>query len=253
VKRLGREPSLRGLCSALIALLLGGAFLAVPAFASPGNGNNCGGPDTGAPGQGGDHTPCEPTTLPPTSPPATSPPATSPPATSPPVTTPTVPGAPPVPGSPDEPPVIPGALPVEVAGEQITIQEISNVLRRAFVAGEAVRLAGTAPAGCEATLHVDGAALGPIAATAAGAFDIGVDTGDLPAGRHVAEVFCSNPATRLMRTVFWVAAPQSSSNLFFVALGSLLVIYAIGWVGLRTLAGSSLVTSAATVGRTPRP
>ncbi len=144
----------------------------------------------------------------------------------------------------------------EVAGvavQQITFEEISNVLRRAFVAGESVRLTGTAPAGCDATLQVDGTALGPIEATAAGVFDLNVETSELPAGRHIAEVFCSNPATRLLRTVFWVAAPQSSSNLFFVALGSLLVIYAIGWAGLRTLAGSSLVTAAASTRRTARP
>jgi len=140
-----------------------------------------------------------------------------------------------------------------VVEQTVAINEISNVLRRAFVAGESVHLAGTVPGGCDATLHLDGSAIGPVDATAAGVFSLDVVTSELPAGRHVAEVFCDNPSTRLSRTVFWVAAPQSSSNLFFVALGSLLVIYAIGWVGLRTLAGPTLVTSAASLRAGARP
>jgi hypothetical protein len=130
----------------------------------------------------------------------------------------------------------------------VEIREISNVLRRAFVAGEFVHLAGRTPATCAAPkLHVDGRVLGPVETSSDGTFDVGVVTRDLSVGRHVAEVFCTNPVARLMRTSFWVAAPQSSSNIFFVVLVSLFMVYAIGWVGLRTLAGPSLAKNASAV------
>jgi iron complex outermembrane receptor protein len=48
-----------------------------------------------------------------------------------------------------------------------------------------------------------------------------------------------------VRKTFWVAAPISSSNILFVALASLLVLFAIGWVALRTLAGTSALAGTA--------
>jgi hypothetical protein len=146
-----------------------------------------------------------------------------------------------VPGTPTLPniPVIvpPVTTRVEAA---ITIREISDVVRRAFVAGEAVRLAGRAPASCLPTLHLDGKVTGPIDTQRDGTFDVGFATRDLAAGRHIAEVVCTNPAALLLRKTFWVAAPQSSSNVFAIVLVSLLVVYAIGWVGLRTVAGMTI-------------
>ncbi len=148
------------------------------------------------------------------------------------------------------PPVIPPAAPAAQVEAVIEIREISNVLRRAFVAGEAVHVIGNAPAGCSApALHIDGRLVGLVEPTSNGSFDIPIVTRDLAAGRHTAEVFCTTPAARLMRTAFWVAAPQSSSNLFFVIVVSLLVIYAIGWVALRTIAGGWLGARVPTVRR----
>jgi hypothetical protein len=219
-----------------------GALLALPAFADGnGAGNHCNGNDTGAPGQGGNHLPCDtpPATLPP--PPAPAPPA--PPAADPPVPVP-VPGA--TPGVPVVlPPDItpPPVVVTEVKGE-VAVQLISNTLRRAFVAGEGLHLAGDAPGGCDPRLRVDGKAVGPIAVGSGGGFDLDVPTSDLAAGRHVAEVFCSTSSATLRRTVFWVAAPQSSSNLFVVGLTSLLVLCALAWVCLRSLAGSTVTASA---------
>jgi hypothetical protein len=155
-----------------------------------------------------------------------------------------VPGAPPavvIPGAPNTPdtPVVILATGAQVRGA-IAIREISNVVRRAFVAGEAVRVAGRAPAGCLPKLHLDGKLIGAIATERDGSFDLEFATRDLAAGNHVAEVFCTSPAALLLRKIFWVAAPQSSSNVFAIVLVSLLVVYAICWVGLRTLAGTSV-------------
>ncbi len=157
----------------------------------------------------------------------------------PPVTPP--PGASPVVAGPDaprqNPPVVTPAT-VEVK-RAIAIRAISSIVRRAFVAGEAIRVAGSAPADCLPKLRLDGALTGKVATQSDGSFDLGVETRDLAAGRHVAEVSCSNPAALLARKVFWVAAPQTSSNLLAVVLASLLVVLAIGWVGLRMFAGTT--------------
>jgi hypothetical protein len=112
-------------------------------------------------------------------------------------------------------------------------------VRRAFVAGEAVQLTGTAPDGCDPILRVDDQFVRSVDVDRAGNFDVSAETRDLASGRHVAEIFCTNPNALLMRKVFWVAAPASSSIIVFIALGSLLVLLAIGWVGVRTLAGAS--------------
>jgi len=168
-----------------------------------------------------------------------------PPVVTPPVVTPPaviVPDAPKKPGVS----LVISADGVQVKGA-LAIREISNVVRRAFVAGEGVRVAGRAPAGCLPRLHLDGRALGAIATQRDGSFDLEFATRDLAAGSHLAEVFCTSPAALLLRKIFWVAAPQSSSNVFAIVLVSLLVVYAIAWVGLRTLAGTT-----AGVGRTGR-
>ena len=82
--------------------------------------------------------------------------------------------------------------------------------------------------------------LGPVDTRTGGAFELGIVTRYLAAGRHVAEIFCTDPVARLSRTVFWVAAPQTSSNLFFVILVSLFMVGAIGWVALGTFASAAL-------------
>jgi hypothetical protein len=119
------------------------------------------------------------------------------------------------------------------------IRATSIVLRRAQIAGESVQLEGNAPDGCDPILRVDDQFVRSVPVDRLGNFDIGVETRDLAAGRHVAEVFCSNPTALLLRKTFWVAAPVSNSIIVFVALVSLLVLLAIGWVGVRTLAGTS--------------
>ncbi len=109
--------------------------------------------------------------------------------------------------------------------------------RRVLVAGEFVRLQGTAPPGCNPVLRVDGRLIGPVHVDRDGAFDFNVGTGDLDPGRHVAVVECTNPTAPLLTKVFWVAAPLSSSNILVVALSSMTMLMALGWVGLQTLAG----------------
>jgi hypothetical protein len=130
-------------------------------------------------------------------------------------------------------PAPPKVVPVPPA-----IPDLSKVITRAFVAGEAVHFADKAPNGCDPILHVDGRSAGAVPTRNDGTFDVAAVTRDLAAGEHVAEVYCTHPVGRLLHTSFWVAAPQSSSNVFFVVLVSLLVVFAIGWVSLRTLAGS---------------
>jgi len=166
------------------------------------------------------------------------PPVVTPPVVTPPVVTPPAVIVPDPPKKPEALVVI-SAEGVTVKGA-IAIREISNVVRRAFVAGEAVHVAGRAPAGCLPKLHLDGKVIGAIATQRDGAFDLEFATRDLAAGNHLAEVFCTSPAALLLRKIFWVAAPQSSSNVFAIVLVSLLVVYAIGWVGLRTLAGTTV-------------
>src|SRR5262249_21239496 len=128
----------------------------------------------------------------------------------------------------------------------VSIPNVSFVFRRAFVAGQAVQLRGPAPPPRAPHLHPDRRLLGPPPPGAGGLFDVAVATHDLAPGQHVAEVFCTNPVALLQRTVFWVAAPESGSNVLFVALSSLLVLCALGWVALRTFAGPSMA-------RTPVP
>jgi hypothetical protein len=121
---------------------------------------------------------------------------------------------------------------------------VSDVIPRAFVAGEDVRLGATAPPGCDPILRVDGEQQGSVPVASSGRLNLAVLTRDLPAGQHVAEVFCTHPAAAVLHTVFWIAAAQTSSNIFFVVVASLLVVFAVGWVCLRTLAGGSTATAA---------
>jgi hypothetical protein len=209
-------------CVALSGLGVGLALLLLSvtgtAGAQPGNGLGEGPHCTGSDAHPGpDNSPCDQVLTPP-------PPPPPPPSPSiPPVGRPTF--TPPAAITP------PPSVPVE------EIQNVSYVLRRAFVAGQSVRVTGLAPNGCDPTLHLDGSLVGPIATSRDGAFDLSVATHDLPPGQHLAEVYCTNPAALLVRTQFWVAAPQSSSNLLFVVFSSLFVLYALGWVALRTVAG----------------
>jgi hypothetical protein len=123
------------------------------------------------------------------------------------------------------------------------------VRRRAYIAGESVRLAGQAPDGCDPILRIDGQFVESVSVDRVGNFDVGAETRDLASGRHVAEIFCTSPSALLMSTTFWVAAPVSSSFIVFVALMSLLVLIAIGWVGVRTLMGSTATEGAKAAGQ----
>jgi hypothetical protein len=87
-------------------------------------------------------------------------------------------------------------------------------------------------------LRVDGRLIGPVRVGRDGTFDLNVGTGDLDPGRHVAVVECTNPTAPLLTKVFWVAAPLSSSNILGVALSSMMMLIALGWVGLQTFAGA---------------
>ncbi|MCJ7671366.1 MAG: hypothetical protein MUP67_04885, partial [Acidimicrobiia bacterium] len=118
------------------------------------------------------------------------------------------------------------------------VRPVSSVRRRALVAGEFLRLSGTAPDGCDPILDIDGESRGRVDTARDGTFDISYRTTDLAAGRHVATVVCSSRNATLLSKVFWVAAPISNSSIVLVALASLLVLFAIGWVGFRTLAGN---------------
>ncbi len=128
---------------------------------------------------------------------------------------------------------------VVVAGVVTKVSTDSAFLRRALVAGEFVHLTGRAPADCSPVLRIDGDSLGPVDTKRNGDFDLAIATRDLSTGRHVAEVACKNLNGVLVRKTFWIAAPISSSNILFIALASLLVLFAIGWVALRTLAGNT--------------
>src|SRR6185295_15881001 len=97
---------------------------------------------------------------------------------------------------------------------------------------------GRAPLGCNPVLRVDGRLIGPVRVDGDGTFDLNVGTGDLDPGRHVAVVECTNPNAPLLTKVFWVAAPLSSSNILVVALSSMTMLIALGWVGVQTLAGA---------------
>ncbi len=128
---------------------------------------------------------------------------------------------------------------VVVAGIVTKVSTDSAFLRRALVAGESVQLSGRVPADCSPILRIDGQTLGPVDTARNGDFDLAVPTRDLSTGKHVAEVACKNRNAVLVRKTFWIAAPISSSNILFIALASLLVLFGIGWVALRTLAGNS--------------
>ena len=119
---------------------------------------------------------------------------------------------------------------------------------RALVGGESVSLTGTAPAGCDPILRLDDQLIGPVTVGRGGSFDLSVETRDLAAGRHVAEVFCTSPSALLLSKTFWVTAPGSSSNILFVALVCLLMLVALGWVGVQTLAGGAGAAGAAQAG-----
>lgn len=121
-----------------------------------------------------------------------------------------------------------------VPDEPVELTLIRDDLRRAFVPGQPVRLDGTAPAGCRPMLRVDGKMVGPVAIDRGGRFTVDVDTSDLAAGRHLAEVLC--PGGMILQTGFWVAAPQTSSSTLSVVLVVLLVLGALGWVSIRGLA-----------------
>jgi hypothetical protein len=133
---------------------------------------------------------------------------------------------------------------VQVAGLS-TVRLISSVQRRALVAGEFVRLSGKDPGNCGPVLRIDGLSTGPVSTSRDGTFDLSVGTRDLAAGRHVAEVVCTKRDATLVRKTFWIAAPISSSNILFVAMAALLVLFAIGWVALRSIAGGSVAATAA--------
>jgi hypothetical protein len=119
------------------------------------------------------------------------------------------------------------------------------VRRRAYIAGESVRLAGRAPDGCDPILRIDDQFVASVTTDRARNFDIGAETRDLASGRHVAEIFCTRPSALLMSKTFWIAAPVGSSFIVFVALMSLLVLIAIGWVVVRTLMGTSATSQGA--------
>ena len=170
--------------------------------------------------------PAQPPPPPPPLPPPPPPPPPTAPAASPSTT---APSPPPAPASPIVEPVL-----VE-PDEPIALTLIRNELRRAFVPGQPVRLDGTAPAGCSRpVLHVDGETVGPVDTDANGRFTVDVDTKELGAGRHRAEILC--PGGMILQTGFWVAAPQTSSSTLSVVLVVLLVLGALGWVSARGLA-----------------
>jgi hypothetical protein len=125
-------------------------------------------------------------------------------------------------------------------GGRVAVRGSTSSLRRVRVAGEVVRLQGNAPPGCDPVLRVDDRLIGPVDVERDGSFDVDVQTNDLDPGRHVAVVECTNPTAPLLTKVFWVAAPLSSSNILLVALSSMSMVFALGWVGLQTLAGSGL-------------
>jgi hypothetical protein len=114
----------------------------------------------------------------------------------------------------------------------------SYQLRRAFVPGQPVRIDGTAPAGCDPVLHVDDQPVGPVDTNRGGDFSLDVDTSGLGPGQHRAEIVCSNGT--FLETGFWVAAPQTSSSTLSVVLVALLMVGALGWVGVRGLVSSTL-------------
>jgi hypothetical protein len=123
---------------------------------------------------------------------------------------------------------------VAVPDQPVELTLIRDELRRAFVPGQPVRLDGTAPAGCRPLLRVDGEVVGPVATDRGGKFNVDVNTTELAAGRHVAEILC--PGGMILQTGFWVAAPQTSSSTLSVVLVVLLVLGALGWVSIRGLA-----------------
>ncbi|MCJ7439320.1 MAG: hypothetical protein MUP97_16370, partial [Acidimicrobiia bacterium] len=157
------------------------------------------------------------------------------------------PPSPPPPSPPPPPAIKPIVIetPVVVNQPETQVRANSSVRRRAYIAGQSVRLAGKAPAGCDPILRVDEQFVRSVTTDRSGNFDISTETRDLASGRHVAEVFCTRPAALLLSKTFWIAAPVSSSFIVFVALMSLLVLLAIGWVGLRTLAGTSAASQIA--------
>jgi hypothetical protein len=131
---------------------------------------------------------------------------------------------------------------IEVKGAE-AIRLVSSVRPRALVAGEILRLSGRAPAGCDAVLRIDGKRQGRVATGPNGQFEIEYRTTDLAAGRHLAEVVCVGRGV-LLSKVFWVATPVGSSSIVLVVFASLLVLFAIAFVGLRTLAGTWAATEA---------
>ena len=124
----------------------------------------------------------------------------------------------------------------------VAVRDVLTEIPRAFVAGDRLRINGVGPSGCDPYLLVDGERQTSVPVTANDTFNLAVVTSTLPAGRHVASVACTHPAAEVAHTVFWIAAAQTSSNVFFVVVASLLVVFAVGWVILRTLAGSAGVS-----------
>jgi hypothetical protein len=76
--------------------------------------------------------------------------------------------------------------------------------------------------------------VGPVDTDRGGRFSVDVDTSDLGAGAHRAEISC--PGGMILQTGFWVAAPQTSSSTLSVVLVVLLVLGALAWVSVRGLA-----------------
>jgi hypothetical protein len=132
--------------------------------------------------------------------------------------------------------VLPAQSPVVVPTPEqpVELTLIRDQLRRAFVPGQPVRLDGTAPADCEPVLRVDGEMVGPVDTDSGGRFTVDVDTSDLGAGQHRAEIVC--PGGMILQTGFWVATPQTNSRTLSVVLVVLLMLGALGWVSIRGLA-----------------
>ena len=122
-----------------------------------------------------------------------------------------------------------------------------------LVAGEFVHLTDTVPKGCNPVLRVDDRFIGPVKIAGDGSFDLNVGTSDLAPGRHVAVVACTTPNVPFLTKVFFVSAPLSSSNIMLVALVSLLMLVALGWIGFQTLVGAGAIGGAAAAGTAGAP
>ena len=179
-----------------------------------------------------DDQPPPPPPAPPTSPPPA--PAAAPPSA--PAPAPVLLPPPPAPALPAASPVVePVVAPTPEQPVELTL--IRDQLRRAFVPGQPVRLDGTAPADCEPVLRVDGETIGSVDTDSGGRFTVDVDTSDLGAGQHRAEIVC--PGGMIRQTGFWVATPQTSSRTLSVVLVVLLMLGALGWVSVRGFASKT--------------